>query len=243
MSTQDKVDGLNNLELQAAEGISYIDNYFHDSNYYTKTLADSTFFKSPAHSGGRSDTGHGSGIDAASVDGFSKSALQSLSLPAGIIAVWAKAVSSIPIARWLHCNGQNSTPDFRGRLLVGAGGGYSAGVTGGGLDVVPYCPTFDSDLVALTTNQIPKHRHTYTDYITTGYGGSGSYDYSNLGNYGGVSDITRGLNGTPNKAVTAHGHFSNTLTFTGYYDEDDVLHSGSLQIMPKSKALAYILRR
>ncbi len=70
------------------------------------------------------------------------------------------------------CNGLNTTPDFRGRGLVGA----IIGVPGGALDpeVDPAAnPTFNPNYavgtpagannISLTTGQIPSHTHTVTD--------------------------------------------------------------------------------
>jgi hypothetical protein len=251
MSIDDKVYGLNNLETQAQNGEDYITQYLHDDNYYPKLGdpgigANETFFRTPAHPTlPRSDTGHGCLIDAGSVDGYNLAQLQALAIPSGAIALWAKSIAAIPTARWLHCNGLNSTPDFRGRLLVGAGGGYSPGQSGGGASVTPYCSAFDPTAVALTTNQIPKHQHTYSDTYNTGTSDAAGSDYpmGNVGPVQGYADITRDINGIPNVSPSEHGHPGSTYTNTGYYDDNSILHSGAVPLLPKSKAYAYILRR
>ena len=51
-------------------------------------------------------------------------------VPAGTIALWSGAVSAIP-AGWALCDGGSGTPDLRGRFVVGAGGDYAVGDTGG----------------------------------------------------------------------------------------------------------------
>ena len=52
-------------------------------------------------------------------------------VPAGVIALWHGLASAIP-AGWALCDGQNGTPDLRGRFVVGAGGeAYAVGDTGG----------------------------------------------------------------------------------------------------------------
>ena len=51
-------------------------------------------------------------------------------VPAGLIAAWSGAASAVP-AGWALCDGSNGTPDLRGRFLVGAGGDYAVGDTGG----------------------------------------------------------------------------------------------------------------
>lgn len=73
--------------------------------------------------------------------------------PVGSIVMWNRPESEIP-AGWVVCNGQTvdgvRTPDLRSRFLVGVGNGYALGQTGG------------AESVALTTDQIPAHTHTYT---------------------------------------------------------------------------------
>ena len=52
-------------------------------------------------------------------------------VPAGTIALWSGAASAVPTG-WALCDGQNGTPDLRGRFVVGAGGeAYAVGDTGG----------------------------------------------------------------------------------------------------------------
>jgi len=67
-------------------------------------------------------------------------------IPSGIIAMWSGAIANIP-SGWALCNGSNGTPDLRDRFIVGAGGAYSPGNTGG------------SNTVTLNVNQIPSHNH------------------------------------------------------------------------------------
>jgi microcystin-dependent protein len=79
--------------------------------------------------------------------------------PVGLIAMWSGG--SIP-AGWALCNGQTvakadgtgniTTPDLRDRFIVGTGGSYGVGNTGG------------ATTVALTAAQMPVHNHTaWTD--------------------------------------------------------------------------------
>lgn len=70
-------------------------------------------------------------------------------IPSGLISMWSGSAEDIPTG-WLLCDGTNGTPDLRGRFIVGAGGDYAPGNTGG------------EDAVALTTAQMPKHTHTFT---------------------------------------------------------------------------------
>jgi hypothetical protein len=56
-------------------------------------------------------------------------------LPYGSIIMWYGAVTTIPLG-WTLCNGSNNTPDLRGMFIVGAGGAYTKGDTGGSADAV-----------------------------------------------------------------------------------------------------------
>lgn len=80
-------------------------------------------------------------------------------LPGGSIVIWSGEASAIP-SGWAICDGTNGTPDLRGRFVLGGGGSYSAGDTGG------------SEEVKLASDQIPSHYHKI--FVTEGaYTGSG----------------------------------------------------------------------
>lgn len=67
-------------------------------------------------------------------------------IPVGAITLWSGSVPSIP-SGWALCDGSSGTPDLRDRFVVGAGGAYAVGATGG------------QDQVTLTVAQMPAHRH------------------------------------------------------------------------------------
>jgi microcystin-dependent protein len=70
-------------------------------------------------------------------------------VPSGVIVMWSGSASNIPKG-WALCNGENKTPDLRDRFIVGAGGSYAVGATGG------------ANEVTLTIAQMPSHKHTFT---------------------------------------------------------------------------------
>lgn len=49
-----------------------------------------------------------------------------------MIVMWSGSIVSIP-SGWVLCDGTNGTPDLRDRFIVGAGGTYSPGQTGGAI--------------------------------------------------------------------------------------------------------------
>ncbi|MBA7578726.1 hypothetical protein ES708_20591 [subsurface metagenome] len=67
--------------------------------------------------------------------------------PSDIIVMWPRPIADIPLG-WHLCDGAGDTPDLRGRFIVGAGGSYAIGNTGGAASVT------------LTINQIPSHYHS-----------------------------------------------------------------------------------
>jgi hypothetical protein len=73
-------------------------------------------------------------------------------VPSGAIMLWSGAANAIPTG-WKLCDGTNSTPDLRDRFLIGAGGNYAVGTTGG-----------SKDAVVVTHNHVatvndPSHQH------------------------------------------------------------------------------------
>jgi hypothetical protein len=82
-------------------------------------------------------------------------------VPAGVIVLWSGSAATIP-AGWALCNGNNGTPDLRDRFLVGAGGAYAVGNTGGATN-----HTHDTVIGTPTTSTSGAHTHT-TAASTTG---------------------------------------------------------------------------
>ena len=70
----------------------------------------------------------------------------------GMIILWSGAANNIP-SGWVLCDGNNSTPDLRGRFVVGysnTDNDYDVGDTGG------------NKQQTLSINQIPSHTHSYS---------------------------------------------------------------------------------
>lgn len=83
-------------------------------------------------------------------------------VPSGFIGMWSG--TTIPDG-WALCDGENGTPDLRGRFVLGSSESHVLGSTGG------------SEEVTLTIEQMPSHGHYIAGMI------SGSYLTSNTGNY------------------------------------------------------------
>ena len=243
MTTSSKVNGLNELEGQAATGKTYIDNFLHDDRYFTQSYCNATFYRTPSHPLGRND-GPGSGLDALTVDGYSLAQIQAMAISSGIIAIWAKSAASTPDA-WLLMDGTNGTLDTRGRLLLCAGGSFFPGTTGGSPSVTPYTSGFDTNSCTLADNEIPQHQHTYTDHycLTSTYQCMYITVVQTLPKADGSTDQTTwGINGQTNMARAGHVHTANSCTFTGYYDQNGVLQTGALLLLPACSAYCWVLK-
>jgi hypothetical protein len=83
--------------------------------------------------------------------------------PRGMIMMWNSTAAAIPTGFQL-CDGTNGTPDLRGQFIIGAGGAYTNGVTGGQANI------------ALSTTNLPAHTHGFN--ATTGAAGGHSHTAS-----------------------------------------------------------------
>lgn len=97
---------------------------------------------------------------------------QQLVIPSGIVVMWSGTADDIPTG-WALCNGENGTPDLRGRFILGASGG------GGDMLNLPESAIKGAHQTGgeaehkLTINEMPSHRHSqdyntvYRDYVGT----------------------------------------------------------------------------
>lgn len=127
----------------------------------------------------------------------------------GVIVMWSGSADNIPEG-WALCDGTNGTPDLRDRFIVGAGGEYTVGDTGGAKEVT------------LTTEQMPKHSHTgstnsagaHTHTGTTNTAGEHTHSYTRYSGVTRVSQITLVANawvGTTTANTSSAGAHSHTL--------------------------------
>jgi hypothetical protein len=75
-------------------------------------------------------------------------------VPQGLISMWYGAVNTIPNG-WVLCDGRYGTPNLVDRFIVGAGGSYAVGATGG------------SSTQTLSSSNLPAHTHNYWDAYGT----------------------------------------------------------------------------
>lgn len=180
-------------------------------------------------------------------------AVDAYKVPAGGIIMWSGSTGSIP-SGWFLCNGSNGTPDLRNRFVVGAGGSYGVGATGG------------ADSVTLSTSQMPAHSHSgstssagshsHTFSGTTSTIGDHTHDeyhYSTNGSGDGVGPGASCCGGTVKDGgintgpAGSHSHtFSGTTNSTGAHTHTvSVGNTGggaSHENRPPYYALAYIMK-
>jgi microcystin-dependent protein len=93
----------------------------------------------------------GSGVTVAASSSYSSAA--GSSLPRGAIIMWTGATAP---AGWALCDGQNGTPDLRGRFVLGTGAGTN-------LTARPLNQTGGKESHALSISEMPKHAHGVSD--------------------------------------------------------------------------------
>ncbi len=134
--------------------------------------------------------------------------------------MWSGSTATIP-AGWALCNGSNGTPDLRDRFIVGAGGSYAVGATGGSADAVVVAHTHTG-----TTATDGNHAHGTFNMKLNDDGG-----FSQPGSFTDYLRI-RSASGTTESAG-AHNH-SFTTNSAG--------SSGTNANLPPYFALAYIMK-
>ncbi|MCA0208131.1 MAG: hypothetical protein LCH74_03625 [Proteobacteria bacterium] len=153
-------------------------------------------------------------------------------MPRGIVTEWWGSLPDIPVG-WLLCNGANGTPDLRDRFIVGAGGAYDVGDTGGSVEHGH--PGSAVAAHVLTEAQMPGHRHLTTVAAV----GSGALTAANsifeASNSGGDSEYS--LDGT-----VAEPTIGRTSSTGGGAAHDHGLTIDAADSRPPYFALAFIMK-
>lgn len=141
----------------------------------------------------------------------------------GMIMMWSGLVANIPTG-WAICDGGNGTPDLRDRFIMGAGGSYATGSTGGSADAVVVSHTHN---ITGHTNARGAHTH---EVILTGVGGVPPVSPA-----GGALHVGSGKGGVRTNSAGEHTHsVTGTAAATGV--------SGVGKNLPPFYALAFIMK-
>ena len=137
-------------------------------------------------------------------------------IPAGVIVMWHGAANAVPPG-WSLCDSSNGTPNLLGRFIIGSGGQYLDGATGGSADAT-----------------VINHTHLASSTVTDP-GHSHAIRYSANGNGGGTGPFIEGALHTDviQPSITGIG-VSTVISPTG--------STGSYANLPPYYALAYIMK-
>ena len=192
---------MNNLETQYDEAYAGAVAHNHDTRYYTKTEMDAWFWYA-----GNDGPGSGCDCDMLYYAGGNKHYADFGAGGVGqyTIVMWETAT---PPTGWVECNGSSGTPDLRDTFVIGAGGSYSVGASGG---YNSWTQNYTITVAAhtLTESEMPAHTHTFTDNSSPPNTGGGGGD-----TYSGMSIMTSS-SGTTGSAGSggSHGHTSSYAT-------------------------------
>ena len=182
--------------------------------------------------------------------------LSTYAVPSGGIIIWSGAANAIP-SGWVLCNGSNSTPDLRGKFVVGydnADSDFDVGDSGGSKDAVVVSHSHNHNLSG-STNNTGNHSHNVS--ANTNNTGSHSHNRDKWGgNFGGSSGATvfrsdaNGNRSTGNAGAHSHNVSGNTNN-TGAHSHNVSINSGSITAngvsgtnrnLPPYYALCYIMK-
>lgn len=128
-------------------------------------------------------------------------ASSAFAIPSGGIIMWSGSVGAVP-AGWYLCDGLNGTPDLRNRFVIGAGGSYGVGASGGSADAIVVAHTHT------TTVSDPGHSHTWQFLPMDGTQvGGGSFASGSGGTYGtstSTTNISVGVNSSGSSGTGAN---------------------------------------
>lgn len=88
-------------------------------------------------------------------------------VPTGGIILWSGIVANIP-SGWVLCDGNNGTPDLRGKFIIGAGGAYAPAAEGGANTHTHDLQNHVHATVSVNLDHTHTISHTHTYSGTTG---------------------------------------------------------------------------
>jgi microcystin-dependent protein len=156
-------------------------------------------------------------------------------IPIGGIIMWSGQIASIPDG-WALCNGSQSTPDLRGRFVMGAGGsGYrGVGATGG------------AETVTLTVGQLPAHNHNVSGNTSTGGEHTHQLPWNRADDGNGIGapnpDYTGLWGDSPNTVWGRQSNSAGDHSHSFNVNSASVGSGNAIDKLPPFYVLAYIMR-
>lgn len=176
-----------------------------------------------------------------------------LAYSVGMIMLWSGSAGSIPTG-WKLCNGANSTPDLRGRFIVGAGGTYNPGDTGGAATASittssegAHDHSGATGSVTLTEAEMPAHNHRIYGWQGSGSGSADQNKQLGVSGVGlaasyspGTSTLgyvdTNGSGAEYTENTGGGGAHSHTVSSVAAHS-----HTATVDTLPPYYALCYIM--
>lgn len=219
---------LDNLETIYDESYAYLTTHDHDSDYYLKAAMLAAFW----HAG---NDGPSSGLDADLLyhaDGnLHGSDFYGLGVDEGLI-IWYHGDPASPPSGWATCDGNNGTPDLRGKMPFGAGGTASPGLTGGSATFTA-AGTITVDAHVLTISEMATHNHPFTDRYQGGDVFLSETPTTPTQNGARTMYSQTGLTTPSAGSGSGHGHSS---------AEGTAMTGGAVDSLPHSIAVTYIMK-
>ncbi len=113
---------------------------------------------------------------ALAIETIAKNKAEIYGTPKGGIIMWSGSTAETPKG-WALCNGENDTPDLINRFIVGAGGKYAVGATGGGETKTTNSNGSHNHSVNINTNAAGGHHHSFSRTTSSGGGHSHSMEF------------------------------------------------------------------
>ena len=85
-------------------------------------------------------------------------------VPVGGIIMWTKSELPEPKAHWAICDGQNGTPDLRGRFIVGVNDSTNPNGKNTAFSDYEVSKKGGEEVHKLTKDEMPNHNHTFASY-------------------------------------------------------------------------------
>lgn len=194
-STAITSDKLNHVQEQYSNIIDYLGAHNHDSRYYTRALMDSYFWNIDSD-------GSGSGLNADTLEGIDAADIFGGVSP-GLIIWWYGDLTNFTNKRlnsdstWHIADGTDGTIDLLDYFILGAGGSYVVGASGGNAQFKPAGSITVGGHVLTILESF--HTHTLQDYYSSpSAGGSTStygYWFDFVGGYSSQASTTSSTGG------------------------------------------------
>jgi hypothetical protein len=194
---------LNHIEEQYDEITDYLAAHDHDDRYYTKAEVDSYFWDG-------STDGEGSTLDADTLEGIEEAAIVS-GAEVGIGGWYCGSMDDFTDGyldadpTWHVCDGDGGSIDLQDVMIIGAGGEFAAGQTGGNNTFKPAGLTYGESHILTAAECM--HTHLISDLYGANMLRGGS------GQSGAMTSTTTSVENETNTAGGGIGH-EHTGTFT-----------------------------